>query len=173
MSEDNQAAVPRLPNEPWTGQDSNLPTRSNRDRRTGRNAEFSESTRRAHLFSGAATVSANVELLHHGRPKSPMADLAIAIEISESGIAVGATPFGLFEICEPGAPPGGFRLGVGKVVHLYRVPSHRRRTITVTTRFARRVSWLPESPMADLAIARPPPEQRRSLDSTPYAMLRA
>ncbi len=49
-----------------------------------------------------------------------MADLAIAIEVPESRIAVGATPFGLFQIREPGSSPR--RQVPHCVVHGYRLP---------------------------------------------------
>ncbi|MFF0495307.1 hypothetical protein ACFYU5_02785 [Nocardia aobensis] len=51
-----------------------------------------------------------------------MADLAIAVEIAEPGITVGATSFGFFQIREPGPPPHRYRSNLRAVVHCHRVP---------------------------------------------------
>ncbi|WP_218022061.1 hypothetical protein [Nocardia nova] len=51
-----------------------------------------------------------------------MADLAITIEIAESGIAVGATSFGFFQIREPRPPPHRYRSNLRAVVHGDGVP---------------------------------------------------
>jgi hypothetical protein len=55
-------------------------------------------------------------------PEPPVADLAIAIEIAESGIAVGATSFGFFQIREPRPPPHRYRSNLRAVVHGDGVP---------------------------------------------------